>query len=284
MHAGLLRPDHVDGPAAAEVRAVADELAALPPGEVQRAPVALLLSYEALWMLGIQPQGATFDPLRLAFEFYTALRELGLDVDILPPGADLRGYSLVVAPSLPVVDDTLMDRLADSTATILFGPRSGSKTPDFQIPGELAPGLLQQLIAVRIQAVESLRPGHREAIENGAGAVIRWLEHIETALPPRRSTAGGRGIWYQADRLHYLSAWPDSALMLDILALLASECGLPVRALPKGLRLRRHGQFQFAFNYAPIDVEIAHLVPKGTSLVLGSLFLPPAGVAAWILN
>jgi beta-galactosidase len=54
-----------------------------------------------------------------------------------------------------------------------------------------------------------------------------------------------------------------------------------VRALPPGLRLRRHGDVQFAFNYAPEEADIAALVPEGASLLLGRLQLPPAGVAAW---
>lgn len=47
MHAGLLRPDHADAPAAAEVRAVADEIATLPVTATAQAPVTLLFSYGA---------------------------------------------------------------------------------------------------------------------------------------------------------------------------------------------------------------------------------------------
>jgi beta-galactosidase len=284
MHAGLLRPDRRDGPAVAEVRAVADDIAGLPVAKPQPAPVALLFSYEAQWMLDIQPQGEAFDPLRLAFQFYTALRALGLDVDILPPDADLEGYELVVAPSLPVLDDAFLDRLAARPGAMLFGPRSGSKTRDFQIPLELPPGRLQELLPLRVAAVESLRPGYGEPVRDCAGAVTHWIEHVETTLEPRLSTTGGRGVWYQSERLHYLAGWPDSALMLQILATIAGECGLPVRSLPEGLRLRRHGNVQFAFNYAPGEADIAHLVPEGAPLLLGGPKVPAAGVAAWAVG
>jgi beta-galactosidase len=284
MHAGLLKPDRSDGPAADEVRSAAAELAAFPVAQAQPASVALLFSYEAQWMLDIQPQGEAFDPLRLTFEFYTALRALGLDVDILPPDAKLEGYELVVAPSLPVLDDTFLDRLAARPGAMLFGPRSGSKTGDFQIPPELPPGRLQELLPLRVAAVESLRPGYGEPVRDCAGAVTHWIEHVETTLAPRLSTTGGRGVWYQSQRLHYLAGWPDSALMLQILATIAGECGLPVRALPEGLRLRRHGNVQFAFNYAPGEADIAHLVPEGAPLLLGGPKLPAAGVAAWAVG
>ncbi|HEX8511521.1 MAG TPA: beta-galactosidase, partial [Allosphingosinicella sp.] len=174
------------------------------------------------------------------------------------------------------------DRLAEGSAHMLFGPRSGSKTSDFQIPAELPPGLLQDLLPLKVAGVESLRPGHFEGMAEGSGALINWLERVETDLEPRLSTAGGRGVWYQAGRFHYLAGWPDQALMHEILAALAAECRLAVRPLPQGLRLRRHGDVQFAFNYAPGEADIAHLVPRGASLMLGSLKLPPAGVAAWL--
>jgi beta-galactosidase len=280
MHSGLLRPDSSESVAADEVRSVVGALASIHPVEPKPAPVALLFSYEAQWMLNIQRQGEALDPLRLAFEFYSALRALGLDVDIIAPGADLAGYRLVVAPSLPVIDDAFAGRLAAGSAHMLFGPRSGSKTRDFQIPAELPPGRLQDLLPLKVAGVESLRPGHSEPVE-AAGALINWLEHVETDLEPRLSTAGGRGVWYASDRFHYLAGWPDRALIHAILAALAAECGLAVRSLPKGLRLRRHGNVQFAFNYAPSEADIAHLVPEGVSLMLGSLKLPPAGVAVW---
>jgi beta-galactosidase len=72
--------------------------------------------------------------------------------------------------------------------------------------------------------------------------------------------------------------------MRDILGTLASECGLSVRSLPQGLRLRRHDKVQFAFNYGPGDVDLAGLIPEGASLLLGDLKLPPAGVAAWTIG
>jgi beta-galactosidase len=51
MHAGLLRPDSVEDVAASEVRAVAPEVAALREYQPTNAPVALLFSYDAQWLL-----------------------------------------------------------------------------------------------------------------------------------------------------------------------------------------------------------------------------------------
>jgi beta-galactosidase len=113
---------------------------------------------------------------------------------------------------------------------------------------------------------------------------VNWLEHVETDLPPRLSTLSGKGVWYQSDHVHYLAAWPEPDLLHVILHKLAGECGLPVVALPEGIRLRRRGRVQLALNYGPSETNIAELVPGGASLLLGSFELPPAGVAAWTIS
>jgi beta-galactosidase len=281
MHAGVLRPDHEEGSAADEVRAAARELAQLPCGPASKSKIALLFSYEAQWMLTIQPQGEAFDPLRLSFEFYTALRSLGLNVDIVPPGADLAGYALIIVPSLPIVDEECLDRLAASEAHILFGPRSGSKTREFQIPRALPPGPLQGFLPLRVAAVESFRAGYREHVAGSQGTVINWLEHVETSLPPRLSTSSGRGIWFQSNRVHYLAGWPDRTLMSEIIGTVAAESGLSLRRPPDGVRLRQHGGVAFTFNYGPSEADIGDLVPEGASLLIGDRKLAPAGVTAW---
>jgi beta-galactosidase len=282
MHAGLLRPDSVEDVAASEVRAVAPEVAALREYQPTNAPVALLFSYDAQWLLGIQPQGSGFDPLRMAFEFYSGLRKLGLDVDILPPDADLEGYALVVAPSLPIIEEELVERIAAAGSWVLFGPRSGSKTVDFQIPPNLPPGPLQDRLPLRITRVESLRTGHREAVTGADGGIVTFLEHVETDLEPLARLDGGAGIWFRQDRFHYLAGWPDETLLASILAALAGECGLATVPLADGLRLRRRGSLRLAFNYAPEPVELPAGVASTGMFLLGGRTLPPAGVAAWI--
>jgi beta-galactosidase len=140
---------------------------------------------------------------------------------------------------------------------------------------------LQNLLPLKVTAVESLRAGHSEPLQASAGKVINWLEHVETELAPRLSTVEGRGVWFQSDRFNYLAGWSDETLMLEILGTLARESGLAVRPLPQGLRLRRHGEVEFAFNYGPGETDLCPLVPEGASLLLGALKLASAGVAAW---
>jgi beta-galactosidase len=279
MHAGLLRPDSSESEACDEVRAAGRDMKLLGELAVTPAPVALVFSYEAAWLLDIQPQGEDFQYLQLAFAMYTALRRLGLDVDIVGPDASLQAYAMVVCPSLPISDPALAARLSDLSCPILLGPRSGSKTHDFSIPPQLPPGDLQRIIPLKVSRVESLRPGLTES--GGDFTIERWLEQVETDLSPEISLPNGRGIVFRNGGVRYCAAWPDEALLLRLFARMAQEAQIAAALLQEAVRTRRHGGLRFAFNYGQEPASLHSLgLPPG-AYVLGGPNLPPAGVAAW---
>ena len=76
------------------------------------------MDFEAHWVSTVQPQGREYNYPGLVFSFYSALRKLGFDVDVLPPGVPLSGYALVVVPSLPILSDEMMQ------VRVLFTSRS----------------------------------------------------------------------------------------------------------------------------------------------------------------
>lgn len=282
MHAGLNRPDRALDVGGEEAREVAAELAGLgalaPCG---KAAVALVFSYEADWQIGIQPHAQGFRWLRLAFEFYSALRRLGLDVDILPPDADFTGYALVVAPSLPILEPATLDALEACGAVVLFGPRAGSRTREGHIPENLPPGPLQARMGLRVARVESLRPGAGPGVEV-AGRIYAarlWREVLETQLAPQATFVDGGAAWVSAGAWHYLATWPETELLDHVIAAVAGQAGLSGTALPEGVRLRRRGGLCFAFNFSPEEHRTP--APGASRYVLGDDTLPPAGVAAW---
>ena len=279
MHAGLLRPDHADAPATDEVRSVATEIATLPASATERADVALLFSYEAQWLLDIQRQGRGFRALELAFRWYTGLRALGLDVDIVSPDADLSGYRLIVAPTLPVLEPDLAARLTAGGAVVVLGPRTASKTVEHQIPAGLPLAALGDALPIRVARVESLPAGVVEPVVGGGG-VERWLEEVEGDLGPTHRLERGPGVVYQSDKLRYVACWPTPDLLQRVLAAAACDAGRPTVSLPDGLRLRGRGPLRFAFNYAPDAVRLPSEL-GATNFLLGGPELPPGGVAAW---
>ncbi|MEL7198374.1 MAG: beta-galactosidase [Pseudomonadota bacterium] len=278
MHAGLLRPDSVDAPGAEEAREAADAIKRLGPQEAGPAQVALVFSYEAAWVCGIQPQGESFRYLELAYEWYSAARRFGLDIDIVSPEADLGSYKMVLVPTLPIVPTGFAKKVRALDCPVLFGPRSGSKTDSFCIPDKLAPGELRDLFNLAITRVESLRNGESE--KAGSGSIERWREDIESDLLPEIKADDGRGVVYKCNNVRYVAAWPDRALLTELIGRAANEAGLEVTHLPEGIRLRRSASHVFVFNYSRQPIEIANLF-AATEPKVGSTTLPPAGVAVW---
>ncbi len=279
MHAGLLRPNRLDDVAAGEVRETAATLTHFAGASSIKADVALIFDYQAEWMTAIQPQGVGFSALRVCFEWYSALRQLGLDIDILPPSGDLSGYRIIVVPCLPALPDALIDKLRAVEASVIHGPRTGSKTRHFSIPENLPPGELQSVLPIKVVRVESLREG---LVESGADfSVSRWFEHVESVLEPELELRDGRGVLFRHTRHRYLAGMVDPTTLQRIFRQMASEADVRVQTMPEGVRTRRFGNLRFVFNHLAETISIADLLPDDAALLLGTRELGPAGVAAF---
>ena len=252
MHAGLLRPDSIAAPAFHEAEAVARELAEMPDVSTAEADVALVFDYASAWAWEIQPQGRDFSYFRLVFAMYQALRQLGLNIDILPPDTtDLSAYKLVLAPGIATMSAALLAALARHNGASLIGPRSNSKTPEFAIPVPLPPNLPG--LDATIARVESLPPDVPVPLTQG-GNFRHWREKLETTATVVEASADGWPALIRAGGLHYLAGWPDAEALNRILMVLCREQGLKTLALPEGLRCRDSATHRFYFNYGDAPV------------------------------
>ena len=287
MHAGLNRPDYTPDRASAEAAQVARERADIelpPPGQ---GDAALVFAYEAAWVLEIQPQGRSMRYQDLVFAFYSALRRLGVDIDVVPPGQPLDGYRLVVVPTLPIVTDAALAAFQAARGVVVFGPRSGSKTQSFQHPASLAPGPLQAMLPVKVSHVESLTEGLVDTVvwRNQSYPVARWRETLESAHPvtARYADTDGPAIVANSSatggNAHYLGFWPDDRFLDDYLGEICRQQGIRTLALGDTLRVRRCGDLRFAFNYgsAPVDAPAA----AGAAFLIGGRSIPAPGLAVW---
>ena len=280
MHAGLNRPDRTLSVGGQEASQVGKELAKLGAlAENTKAQVALVYSYEADWMTRLERQGKDFVYSDVAFRYYTALRRLGLNVDIVRPGASLADYSCVVVPCLPYILPEAMAAFKGTKAKIVFGPRSGAKTRDFAISPQLPPGDLQDLIALKITQVASLRPGLTVPVEGVelSGKAWRWREWVESELLPTLSFDDGTGAMYAQGNVSYLAFWPQDDVLNAIVRAHVISAKIDVLDLPEHVRLRRRGKLTFAFNYGPTEWS----VPEGAKMVLGGRMVGPQQVAVW---
>ncbi|CAH2901258.1 MAG: beta-galactosidase (EC [uncultured Paraburkholderia sp.] len=296
MHAGLNTPDNRLDVGGSEASQVAEEIGTVLAANADadaaiRSKVALVYDYEAKWLFEIHPQGADFHYPRFAFEYYSALRALGLDVDVVPVDAPLDGYSLIVVPPLPVVPADLGVRLARSGAQVVVGPRSGSKTPDLQIPANLPPGALADVLPLRVWRVESMRPNVTEAVhlagvqDSGAGHGVarHWRDFIEShdanPLDVLARFADGHPAYVRSGAFHYFASLFDDALTARLFAQIAQQAGIETIALGDSVRISRRGALTYVFNYG----ESAHTIAgvADDAFVIGSLEVEPQGVAMY---
>lgn len=280
MHAGLnLAGLDELSPGGLEAKRVAEELAALGNlPETGKASVALVFDYQSYWTTNIQPQAKDFRYEELCFRWYEAARRLGLDVDFVRPGASLEGYPLVLVPCMTEIDGSAQQALEKADGMVLIGARSGSRDRNFKLPENLPPGPIADMTGNRVYQVSTLRPGVCHPV-NGevSGQGTRWREYLQTNASVLATFANGDAALTRKEDIFYLSCWPDEELLHKTMRLVADAAALPTMDVPDHIRLRRRGEWVFAFNYGDQDWQL----PAMGNLVLGDRTMKPQDVAIW---
>lgn len=287
MHAGLRRADNSNAAAWPEVEQVYRELGKLDIATSKKntAAVAIVTDIEALWVSDIERQGAGYEYARLEFAYYSALRQLGVDVDFISKDSGFENYRLVAVPCLPIVDQEFVDRCSRSDARFVFGPRTGSKTPDFQISDGLPPGNLQALLPVKVTSVETLRPDCPEQLrwktssyqatiwceELVLGENVEALAHYETGEPAIAAK----------DRYCYVGTVTDDVFLRDFFRDACEQAEIETSDLPDNMRLCRRGDLHFVFNYSEVPQIVP--APSDADFIIGDHSLAPRDVAVWRL-
>lgn len=293
-HSGLLRHDGTPAEGhAAVARVVADVdgptgLAAL-AAAAPRPRVALLVSWDDLWAMELQPHRAGSGQLRLAFAWYRALLRLGVDVDLVPADAAQRravtrrpitDYPLIVAPTVHVADERIAADLEAAVAGgshLVLGVRSGFKGPSNLVTTLPLPGVLRSLAGAGVASWEGLPPGiafglrgdapwpdgltgtvWAEALAPDAGTevVLTWGEGRLDGRPAVTTRAHGAG------RVTVVGAHPSVPLALRLLEPALDAAGIARLAsasepLPDGVLAGRRGAMVVALSFRADDVEVS---------------------------
>ncbi len=284
MHAGLLRPDHSKAAAWDEAQRAISDVATLGiedlPAPVAR--VAMITSAESFWVAQIEHQSRFYDFNEVQLDWYRALRELGLNVDIVSDDTDLTSYDLIVVPGLPMISEQFVERCRATSAQIVFGPRSGAKTPEFQYPATLPPDALQALLPVRVLSVETLRPDCDEPLSwNGSTYRSRlWREELdagETAVLATYEDGAPAVVRHQ--RITYLATLTNRHFLRDFLREQCAAASIATLEVHADVRIAQRGELCFAFSYA--DEVVALPIDDPSAIVLGDINLAPREVTVW---
>ncbi|MCK2216513.1 beta-galactosidase [Actinomadura sp. ATCC 31491] len=188
-----------------EVRAHGQELRRLAglAGQPVPARVALVFGWESWWAL--EERGRPSDRLNAAEQllaYYLPLWERGVSVDVVPPGADLSGYALVVVPNLFLVADrdaAALTAYARGGGVLVVGPFSGVVDPDGHIRTGRFPAPLRDVLGASGEEwlpvegeVRCRWTGPRDGRAGGP------QEERSAALQEERSTASQNGPGFTA--------------------------------------------------------------------------------------
>jgi beta-galactosidase len=287
MHAGLLRPDNSKTEAWPEAEQAMAEVAALDIDNqpLQPASVAIITGAEGLWVSDIEKQGEAYEFNQVQLSYYSALRELGVNIDFIAVDSDFAPYSIIIAPSLPIVNQTFIDKCKASSAQFIFGPRAGAKTLEFGYPSILPPGLLQQLIPIRILSVETLRADCTEDLnwnsqQYQSGGWREQLDAAETTVLARYED--NQPAVVTQDRFTYIGTLTNREFLLDFFHQHCQQASIATYRFGQDIRVSQRGNLIFAFNYSDQSQELP--LDSDTSLMLGSAHIEPHGVTVWRIS
>ena len=230
---------------------------------------------------------------REALEWWKALTELGLRVDVVPSAMDLDGYKLAIAPVLYAVTAELRDRL---TAFVQGGGHlvttyfSGIADENDHIWLGGYPGAFRDLLGIRVEEFRPLWEDETVSLSNGTTGSL-WSEPIDIvaddveilasyedeeelgAAVTRRPVGSGSAA--------YVSTRLGVAGLVHLLPTLLEGAGV-ASELPAALRGKvelvaregENGRFEFYINRTDSFVDL----PDGDYLY-GSATLAPRGVA-----
>ncbi|PWY97745.1 hypothetical protein BCV70DRAFT_44809 [Testicularia cyperi] len=305
---------------------VADSAPVLKKDEEQ-AEVALVWDYNAVWMLEAEPQSGTWSVdsssfedasmsyFPLVFNWYTALRRLGLNVDIVGPSQPLDGYKMVAVPTMPIIHDDFKKTWSNYSGATVFGPRTASKVATLSIPDGLPPsnGPVRDTLPMTVTRVETIKEGFGDMIAyNGQQYnVSGWVEWIECQRDGKNSSVSiDDSATYSGYRdgapatcanqdgdksTHYISAYTPVEFLVEYLGDVAGQAGVKTifGQTPKGsstdlgtdLRFRKNGNALWAFNYGPEQLDLP-AAPEGATRLVGGDDgkIGPQDVAVWSLE
>ncbi|MGO1487490.1 MAG: beta-galactosidase [Arachnia sp.] len=187
FHAAMVPHAGADSRIFRDVSALGETLQNLAPivgSELLPAKVAVIVDSES-WWASSQPflPSSSINHHTQALDWYTALLDTGVRVDVVGPEADLASYAVVVAPLLHVVPAALAARITDAVeagthfVTSFF---SGIVDEDAHvIPGGY-PGALRELLGVRVEEFHPLNSEQGVILDDDSSATL-WFEAVDVA-------------------------------------------------------------------------------------------------------
>jgi len=269
------------------------ELAPLAGTPRTPAKAAILFDWTSWW--AVEQDSHPTERLRYrqeALDWYTAFLNLGVRADVLPVGASFDGYDVVVAPILHVVPAELAARLtafAENGGHLITTYFSGIVDENDHVWLGGYPGILRDLLGIRVEEFGPLLDGDTAELDNGTTGTI-WTDRIDVtdggtsvlssyrtgdqAGRPAitRRVAGAGSAAYVSTRLG-----PDglTSVLGDLLSRTGVRSELPAE-LRGRVELAVRGETRFVINRTEEPVDLTALGGADRTLTARGVAVLPA--------
>jgi len=283
-----------------ELGSLLERLAPVAGSRVE-ARAAVMFSWESWWALNADSHPSQdVDHLREAYRAYAALRANGVTTDIVPPGADLAAYSLVVVPALYSLSNAEATAISDFVAVgghVIVTFFSGLADEELRLRMDVSratpPGAFAELLGAWTEEFFPLNANESVVLDDGShGSIWSEVVRVTTATvlarfadgqlpghPAIVSNAFGSG------RAVYIATALDEEAFRSLVAREVSAAGITGASrlgpdVEVVVRSSGHDRFVFVINYSADNVSIAgtgNELTTGES-VAGTLAVPAGAV------
>lgn len=162
------RPSFIKGfdgkinPAKPMLEQIAREMARIGPrvaNATTRSEIALFYDYPNSWAQGSGGVGDPHPSYGEVQRFYTGLKVLEQNIDVVPVKTDYSNYKLIVAPNLRLIDDETIARLkafVEGGGTLVLNYRAATQNMDNGMRLTLSPGAFAEIAGVQSEAILDL--------------------------------------------------------------------------------------------------------------------------------
>jgi beta-galactosidase len=242
-----------------EVQQLGHEFAAASPlltDSTSTARAAIINSYDSRWSIQWQPHHRDFDYVAHLIHYYRPLAARNVDVDILPPDVPLKGYRLVIAPALLLLNEDTAEHLIEFVRRrghLVLTARCGMKDEHNALLPARQPGPLAEMAGVEVEEYYALQDDV-PIVGNWFSGVSRlWAERLKVlnnVVAPIARYGPSNG-WlddqvgitvnsYHGGFVYYVGMVLDETAQQALMDRILRTAGIrPVMDVPPGVEVRK---------------------------------------------